>query len=251
MLLEEAAKTIAKAKHVIALTGAGISVESGIPDFRSAGGLWSKYDPMEYAYIGTFIKNPQKVWQVLGEMIGLLLEAKPNPAHLALADLEKTGKLKSIVTQNIDNLHQKAGSSHVIEYHGNGYRLVCPKCSNLYNVLDFADDIQGRGKDFPPRCKCNAILKPDVVFFGEAIPPHAHDQALQAASMCDVMLIIGTSALVAPVNYLPPLAKQKGAKLIEINVEKTVLTYEFSDYFIQGQAGLQVPALVEEVKKLI
>ncbi len=151
--------------RAVALTGAGISVESGIPDFRSAGGLWEKFNPMEYATIDAFIRDPRKVWRMLTSLADLLEQAEPNPAHSALARLEKAGLLTGVVTQNVDNLHQRAGSVRVVEFHGNGQRLLCLSCHKVYD----AGDVGELGS--PPQCGCGEILKPDVVLFGEAIPP--------------------------------------------------------------------------------
>ena len=165
MTPQELAGIIRRHPRVVALTGAGISVESGIPDFRSAGGLWSRFDPMEYAYIRAFRTNPTKVWAMLKEMDAVITRARPNPAHCALAELEARGFLMGIITQNVDNLHQAAGSKRVVEYHGNALRFVCDTCRGRHprETLDFSQT--------PLYCLCGGLIRPDVVFFGEAIPP--------------------------------------------------------------------------------
>ncbi len=240
-LIEQAADIIINSKLTIALTGAGISVESGIPDFRSPGGLWSKFDPFEYASITVFRSNPEKVWEMAQEMTELVDAAKPNSAHIGMADLENMGYLHHIITQNVDNLHQESGSKDVIEYHGNTSTLTCLRCGKRYKSIDKKDEI-------PPRCRCGQILKPDAVFFGEAIPTDALNRSFRLASEARALMVVGTSALVSPANTIPSVAKQSGAKIIEINNESTHLTSSITDVFLQGNAGSIMPLLVEEVK---
>ncbi|MBW2064298.1 MAG: NAD-dependent deacylase [Deltaproteobacteria bacterium] len=242
--IREAASIIHSSKLTIALTGAGVSVESGIPDFRSAGGLWSKFDPAEYATIEAFRSDPEKVWQMLREMEELVTKAKPNKAHRGMGELEKMGFLHAIITQNVDNLHQAGGAENVIEYHGNTSTLSCLRCGRKYPAAD------KRGSEFPPRCDCGQVLKPDVVFFGEAIPAEAMNRSFQLASMAQALLVVGTSALVSPANTIPSLAKRSGAKIIEINKERTHLTDSITDVFLMGGAGEIIEALVLEVKRL-
>jgi NAD-dependent deacetylase len=245
-LIKKAAKDIVDARKTIALTGAGISVESGIPDFRSAGGLWSKYDPEEYAHISAFRSNPAKVWQMLQEMMELVLSAEPNPAHRALAELERMGLLRSVITQNVDGLHQRGGSKEVIEFHGSNQWLVCLGCGYRQEAASLSLEV------IPPRCpQCGSILKPDVVFFGEAIPWEAQTKSFEEARTCDLVLVVGTSAVVYPAAGIPTIAKQGGAKVVEINMESTPLTGSVSDYLIQGSAGQILPKIVEEVKRNI
>jgi NAD-dependent deacetylase len=241
-LIQAAAEKIAGAEKVVALTGAGISVDSGIPDFRSANGLWSKYDPMEYATIQAFNANPVKIWKMLHELGKMVGDAKPNPGHAGLAELESLGKLSSIITQNVDGLHQEAGNTTVIEFHGNGRKLVCLSCNRKYNREDIIPDV------FPPMCACLNILKPDVVFFGEMIPMNALLHARAEAETCDLMLVIGTSAQVVPAAGLPAIAKSKGATIIEINPEYTPLTGRVADISIREGATLAVPALAKAVR---
>jgi len=243
-ILSEVAKKIKTSSKGVALTGAGISVESGIPDFRSKGGLWERFDPMEYAYIEAFERNPEKIWNMMGEMDKLMENARPNPAHYALAELEKMGHLIAVITQNVDNLHQDAGNTRVIEFHGNSRKLICLSCGNEYRREEALKI------SFPPRCKCGRILKPGVVFFGEPIPFEANQEALHLARNCDIMLVVGTSAVVAPASDLPVIAKRSGAIICEVNLEKTPLTDWITDYFLQGSASLVLQNLVNAVKNL-
>lgn len=242
-LLNQAAEIIYNSKSTLALTGAGISVESGIPDFRSAGGLWSRFDPEEYATITAFRENPEKIWNMLREMGELVEQAKPNDAHLGMGELESMGFLHCIITQNIDNLHQAGGAKNVIEYHGNSSSLSCLWCGNRYSVEE------KRG-EYPPKCQCLKILKPDVIFFGEAIPVDALNRSFQLAGAAQALMVVGTSAAVSPANTIPVVAKQNGAKIIEINKERTHLTDSVTDVFLQGGAGEIIKALVAETRKL-
>jgi NAD-dependent deacetylase len=242
--IEQAAEIIKGSRLSLALTGAGISVESGIPDFRSASGLWARYDPAEYATLSAFRRDPEKVWKMLQEMEELVAGAEPNPAHLGLGELERMGYLHCVITQNVDNLHQKGGSRNVIEYHGNSSTLSCIWCGKRYS----AEEKRG---EYPPRCTCGRPLKPDVVFFEEPIPMDALNRSFQLASESEAVLVVGTSAAVSPANTIPALAKEKGAKLIEINTEPTHLSGSMTDVFLQGKAGTMVPALVEAVRKKI
>jgi len=240
--IQQAAEWIVSSRLTLALTGAGVSVESGIPDFRSAGGLWSKYDPAEYASIEAFRRDPEKVWNMLRDMDALVSGAKPNPAHLGMGELERMGLLHHIITQNIDNLHQAGGARNVIEYHGNSSTLTCIWCGKRYGVEE------KRGER-TPRCACSKPLKPDVIFFGEPIPMDALSRSFELASSAEVLLIVGTSALVSPANTIPLMAKEKGARLIEINREKTHLTGTMTDVFLEGSAGEIIPALVRAVRE--
>lgn len=243
--LIKAAEIIKKSKSMIALTGAGISVESGIPDFRSAGGLWDKYDPAIYASIYSFKSMPEKVWDMIFDMIEITENAKPNKAHYALAELENMKILKAVITQNIDNLHQESGSRNVIEYHGNAKQLICLTCSSEYSASEF--DIAGRRI---PHCdSCGKILKPSVIFFGENIPQHALRESQKFAENADVVLVVGTSAVVYPAIGIPKTAKSRGACIIEFNIEETELTEGDTDIFINGSAGTTLPELVKLLKK--
>jgi NAD-dependent deacetylase len=244
-LIERAGQDILAAEHTVAFTGAGISTESGIPHFRGRNGLWSRFDIYEYGHIDAFRRNPEKVWIMLREMLALL-DAQPNPAHLALAELEALALLDGVITQNVDNLHQAAGSRRVVEFHGNFTRLVCLTCQRRFDVHNVHIG------DEPPRCSCGTILKPDGVFFGEPIPPRAYEEAMSLTRTADLMLVIGTSAAVFPASHLPLLLKepsrQRPGKVVEINTEPTPLTGGIADYSIQGKAGEVLPHITAVVK---
>jgi len=242
-LIKKAAKDIIAARKVIALTGAGISVESRIPPFRGKGGLWEKYDPAEGG-IDNFRRNPEKSWKMLKEMLEVILIAKPNPAHQGLARLEELGLLSCIITQNGDGLHQDAGNTDVIEFHGTARWVICMDCGNRYKTVDISLD------KLPPKCNCGGVLKIDGVYFGEPIPLNALSRSQKEAEDCDLMLVIGTSAVVYPAATLPLIARQTGAKVIEINPDPTQLTNTISDYLIRGRAGDIMSLLVKEVETL-
>ncbi len=237
-----AADAIRGADRVVAVTGAGISVESGIPDFRSPGGLWSKYPPQEYATIEAFYDDPDKVWELWYELAESLQDVQPNPGHYALAELEELGRLSVVVTQNIDALHREAGNTSVIEYHGSADTLYCPACHRR-RPMDLGHRSLGA-----PRCECGGYMKPDVVLFGELIPETALHLADSLARNCGVMIIVGTSATVYPAAGLPYIAKENGAFIIECNTEPTQFTRTITDIFLQGPAGTTLPRLVEEVR---
>jgi NAD-dependent deacetylase len=240
---EKVAQLIQDSRHVVAFTGAGISVDAGIPAFRGGQGLWEKYDPMEYAHIHSFHSDPAKVWTMLREMAAVIFEAKPSPAHQALSELEKRGLLSAVITQNVDGLHQIAGNSDVIEYHGNHRRLICSHCSKK---MPFIEDLAGI---FPyPTCsQCGGPMKPDVVFFGEQIPFSEAARANEAARNCGILLIIGTSGVVYPAAELPYTAHSCGAKVVEINVSSTPFTSSICDYFLEGSASDILPKILEHI----
>ncbi len=243
--LREAARLMAVRRQVAVLTGAGISVESGIPDFRSRGGLWERFDPQEYATISAFRRDPRKVWRMLAEMESVLDAARPNPAHYALARLEDAGVVEGVITQNIDGLHQEAGSHRVIEFHGSHRTLTCLSCGRRVTREE------ARARSTPPPCECGALLKPDVVFFGEPIPAAALRESQILASRCRVMLVVGTSAEVAPANQMPWIAKRAGAAVIEVNLAPSELTRSCTDLLLQGPAGRVLPELAEAVIELV
>lgn len=230
---------------VAVLTGAGISVASGIMPFRGKGGLWEKYDPEEVANIEHFRRNPQNSWVMLKEVLEVVEKALPNQAHLSLAKMEEMGFVTSIITQNIDGLHQRAGSRTVIEFHGNTSRLICLGCAALYTAREI--DLSF----LPPHCPvCEGILKPDAVFFGEAIPRDALAQAHSEAQHCSVMLVVGTSGMVEPAASLPMLAKKHGAVIIEVNPEHSYLTSFTTDLFLQGKAEEILPQIADELMRV-
>ena len=241
----EVARLLAERGDVVALTGAGISVESGIPAFRGAQGLWEKYAPMEYATIGAFIRNPEKSWRMLTELFALCGGASPNAAHSGLADLESMGLLRAVITQNVDRLHQAAGTRRIIEYHGNMEELVCISCWRSYPTRERMKDDGG-----PPRCDCGEILKPNIVMFGEPIPWIAQERAEEEARSCRVLLVIGTSAQVTPACDIPRIAKKTGAAVIEINPEETRLTGTVTDVHIPGVASVVVRRMLDSLAGL-
>ncbi len=242
--LWQAAEILVQSKSTVALTGAGISVDSGIPAFRGSQGMWEKFDPMEYASIDAFLRDPAKVWNMLQELEGVVLGAEPNQVHYALAELEGLGLLDVVVTQNIDGLHQVAGSRAVVEFHGSGRRLVCMDCGKSMHRGELA--MAG----MPPRCTCGGLIKPDVVFFGEPIPQRALMVGMAAAQACSAMLVVGTSAVVAPASSLPVLASSSGAKVIEINLEPTPLTGHVADVSLLAGGAVVMPRLLELVKEM-
>jgi len=235
-----ATELVAKASRISALTGAGISVDSGIPDFRSEGGLWRKYDPHEYATYDSFLKNPALFWTMGRELAAVLLAAKPNAAHKSLAKLEEEGRLKGIITQNIDNLHQAAGSKNVIELHGNYLRAYCIECGKLY-VGETVHRRVAKG-EIPPRCdECHGVLKSEAVLFGEPLPQDAMMKAVSLCRSTDLMLVIGTSLEIYPAAYLPELAKKSGAKVVLVTLDETPIP---ADIVIRGRATEVVPKVI-------
>ncbi|NLJ06308.1 MAG: NAD-dependent deacylase [Sphingobacteriales bacterium] len=230
-LINEAAEKIKKSQFLIAFTGAGISVESGIPSFRGKDGLWNRYDPscLDISY---FFSHAPQAWKVIKEIFyDYFGQAKPNPAHIALAELEKKGILKYVITQNIDNLHFEAGNKQVIEFHGNTRQLVCMGCGKIYTrEIVYQQAI--------PLCDtCHSLLKPDFVFFGEMIPEPAGSDSFQLAVKADVVLVIGTTGEVMPACNIPYYAKQNGATIIEINTEPSRFSNSITDIFLQGKAS--------------
>ena len=230
------------AEHIVALTGAGISAESGIPTFRDAQtGLWAKFRPEELATPEAFARNPGRVWAWYMWRRSFIEQAKPNPAHKALAAMERLAPKFTLLTQNIDGLHQMAGSQQVIELHGNIRRTICAE--NRHAVEKWEPVPEGEA----PRCPiCGSPLRPDVVWFGEALPADALEAAYAASRNADVMLVVGTSAMVQPTAMLPVLAAEHGAYLVEINPQETALT-EFMDAVLKGPAGKILPELVRAV----
>lgn len=227
-------KLIKESSHIVAFTGAGISAESGISTFRGAGGLWSKYDPEIYANFDFFMKDPTYYWQFFrDERYPTLKKAKPNKAHYALAELEKQGKLYRVITQNIDGLHQQAGSTDVIELHGTSQTVSCLNCKNKYTLDETYEKLKS---DLPPLCTCGGRLKTDTILFGESLPQHALDQATLAAHYCDLFLVLGSSLVVYPAAALPEIAQQHNAKLVIINIDPTPLD-DVADIVIHQSAS--------------
>ncbi len=234
-------KYMQTAVRVVVLTGAGVSAESGVPTFRQAQtGLWAQYDPHDLATPQAFQRNPALVWEWYAWRRDLVSKAQPNPAHLALAELAQRVDQFALITQNVDNLHQRAGSQNVIELHGNITRIKCADDGRIVTNWPESDET-------PPKCPdCDHYLRPDVVWFGENLPRGALERAIQLARDCDLFFSIGTSALVQPAASLPLLAVENGAVLVEINPDQTPLT-RYADYALHGPAGEVLPALVQAV----
>ena len=219
-MFDTVAQKLKDSRKIVFVTGAGISQESGIPTFRGKDGYWRKYDPMKLASIDAFYDDPKLVWEWYDDRRKNILDVKPNEGHFAISQMEEF-KDVVILTQNIDGLHQRSGSTNVLELHGSIIRIKCTVC-------DFIDNITENFESLPPKCKCGSMLRPDVVWFGEPLPQNIWQSAIKEASICDVMIIVGTSLVVSPANTLPVYAKQNGAILIEVNPEKTVMSNDMA-----------------------
>ena len=228
---ERVAEILTRSSHTVAFTGAGVSVESGIPAFRGPTGLWSRYDP-KILDIDYFMSHPKASWGKIREIFyDYMLNVEPNDAHRFLAWLEKQGLLKAIITQNIDNLHQKAGSRNVIEYHGTANHLTCLACKNSYRAEEISLE------SLPPACPgCGGLLKPDFVFFGEPIPASAQERSLAHCAQATCLLIIGTTGEIMPASQLP-YTVPKNCDIIEINIEESSYTPTLTDIFLNDKAG--------------
>jgi NAD-dependent deacetylase len=243
--IQEAAHLIVESSYLSALTGAGISVESGIPPFRGKNGLWSKYDPglFELSY---FTAHPEESWELLKKLFfETFKESKPHEAHYVLARLEERNLLKILITQNIDGLHYAAGNRNIIEYHGTTRSLTCLSCRRKYETTE--EKIKG----LPPLCECGGILKPDIIFFGEEIPGSALFGVQEAVEKTDVMIVIGTTGEVFPASLIPVEAKRLGAHIIEVNTKPSSFSYDTTDIFLQGLASKVMHELEEEINSLL
>jgi NAD-dependent deacetylase len=219
-MFDTVAQKLKGSKKIVFVTGAGISQESGIPTFRGKDGYWRRYDPMKLASIDAFYDDPKLVWEWYEDRRKNILSVKPNEGHFAISQMEEF-KDVVVLTQNIDGLHQRSGSTNILELHGSIIRIKCTVC-------DFIDNITENFESLPPKCKCGSMLRPDVVWFGEPLPQNIWQSAIKEASICDVMIIVGTSLVVSPANTLPVYAKQNGAILIEVNPEKTVMSNDMT-----------------------
>lgn len=244
--IELAAELLREARHAIVLTGAGISTPSGIPDFRSAGtGLWSHDEPLEVASLNTFRTHPEQFFNWFRPLAAHIFFASPNPAHLALAELEKHGRLHSILTQNIDMLHTKAGSNRVLELHGTLRTLTCTRCYRQFDHEEYLKPFIENGTI--PCCPvCSALLKPDVILFGEQLPQSTLFAAQREARACDLIMVIGSSLEVLPVAGLPMQAIDRGAHLVIINNSPTYLNVR-ADIVMPEDVATLIPAIVERV----
>lgn len=243
--LRLAAKILVESNYTVAFTGAGISIESGIPPFRGEGGLWNSYNP-EILDLETYLDFPEKSWSAIKSLFyDFFGQAKPNKAHFILAEMEQKGLLKEVITQNIDHLHQDAGSKLVHEFHGRSNYFVCIKCNTYYAVSDI------RLTNQPPLCQkptCKGLLKPDFVFFGEEIPKPAYDASLEAATRAQAFILIGTSGEIMPASSIPIIAKQKGCRMIEINPNTSRFTSTITDIHIPMTASKGLQLLMDEMR---
>lgn len=240
--IEEAAALMAAARRGLALTGAGVSAESGIQTFRGEGGLWTKFDPVKVSSIDSFLADPAAYWAVSKERGRVALQARPNPGHVAIAALEAAGHLAAVATQNTDGLHRDAGSKHVIELHGSGRTVECLDCGRR----EPRADVQTRlDTEMPPRCRhCGGSrLKPTVVLFGEAMPQQAIHEAFDLAAQTDLMLVVGTSLVVFPAADVPLVALRAGAPMIVVNAEPTPFD-RYAQVVIHGRSGEVLPEIV-------
>ncbi|WP_428065268.1 SIR2 family NAD-dependent protein deacylase [Candidatus Avelusimicrobium facis] len=228
--MDEAIKRIKNARRGVVFTGAGVSVESGIPPFTGAGGLWNQYDP-KFIELDFFYGHPTRSWHEMKKIFFTCMdEAQPNKAHRVIAQLEKRGGFQGVITQNIDGLHQKAGSKNVQEFHGTIHQMHCIACGRKYKTEEVSLD------ELPPKCFCGGVLKPDFVFYGEGINPAVYTASQELAEEADVMLVVGTAGQVMPACSLPLLAKQCGATIIEVNTLPSAYTDGVSDFFFQEKA---------------
>lgn len=249
--IREVAELINGAEKVVVFVGAGLSTESGIPDFRSPGGVWDKYDPEDF-YFQNFISSKssrEKYWRMATEMYDAMKDAKPNQGHFAIAELEKIGKLDCLITQNIDGLHFKAGNSEekVLELHGTAMHVACLSCGKRYE----RDAIQERVEkgDMDPRCdSCSGLLKPATISFGQSMPERETAEAYKRSAACDLFIVIGSSLVVHPAAQMPVVAKRAGAKLVIVNRDETVCD-NLADIVINGPAGQVMAAILEKVKR--
>ena len=246
--IERLAQLIIESKKTVVFTGAGISTESGIPDFRSPGGIWSRYDPEDFT-IQKFLSGPaarKTIWKMSTES-GLLTEAEPNPAHYAIAELHRLGKLDCVITQNIDNLHQKAGvpDDKVFELHGNMGWVVCLSCRRRFQMPEILQKIQ-EGIEVPDCPDCQGILKPDAVFFGEALPQETLQESIRRSRNCDLFIVVGSTLVIYPAAYIPTYAAEAGAKLAIVNLTPTPFDH-YATVIIRGKAGEIMSKVTEKV----
>ena len=251
-MIEQLADLIVESKRIVVFTGAGVSTESGIPDFRSPGGIWSKYNPEEFTY-QKFLSSPEtrrNQWKMFTEG-GLIMEAEPNPAHYAIAELYQLGKLDCVITQNVDNLHQKAGvpEDKVFELHGNMQWVVCLSCHRRFPMKEVLQRIK-EGTEVPDCLTCHGILKPDGVFFGEALPQETLTKAIHHSQHCDLFIVIGSTLVVYPAAYMPTYAKQAGAKLAIINLTPTSLD-RYATIVIHDKAGETMTRVMDKMRAKI
>jgi len=249
--IDQTAEWILQSQRLVVFTGAGLSTESGIPDFRSPGGVWSRYNPADFDFQNFLAgeASREKYWQMATEMYASIREARPNPAHLAIYELDRLGKLEAVITQNIDGLHEKAGhgADKIIELHGTALHVSCLNCGKRYN----RDEIQERIKQGikAPACDdCQGPLKPATISFGQAMPERETQEAYRRSAASDLFIVIGSSLVVQPAASLPLAAKQGGAKLVIINRDSTPYD-DLANLVIHGQAGRILPAILGRVEE--
>ena len=236
--IELVADALLKSKYLIALTGAGISAESGIPTFRGKNGLWRKFRAEDLATPEAFSRNPKLVWEWYSWRISMILKADPNPAHYALAILEDMGILKAIITQNVDDLHERAGTKNLIKIHGDILTARCTSCR-------YTKKLDSPPNELPPKCpNCGSLLRPGVVWFGEPLPKKELDATFINASKADGILVVGTSGVVYPAASIPLIVKERGGFVVEVNIKPSNIT-QIADFFIQGKAGEILPRLIQ------
>lgn len=240
---EICAKKIIDSNYCIVFTGAGISVESGIPTFRGKNGIWNKYDP-SILYIDNYFQNPNECWKVIKNIFyDYFKNIKPNKSHLIIGELYKKGYIKTVITQNIDNLHQEGGCDKIVEFHGNLNKFICLYCNKTFNISEISLD------EKPPKCiYCNKILKPDIIFFGEGIKEEVIKKSFEEINKADLLIIIGTSGEVAPANNIPFLAKRNNAFIIEINPEESIFTNSIVDIFIKESSSIALENIAKFIK---
>jgi NAD-dependent deacetylase len=249
--IEKVAQWIIDSQRTVVFAGAGLSTESGIPDFRSPGGVWDRYDPEDF-YYQNFISSETsriKYWQMSTEMYGPIRKAQPNPAHLAIAEMEKLGKLDCVITQNVDALHFKAGNSEnrVIELHGNATYVTCLSCGKRYDRDEIQEQL-GKTQKAPLCNACSGLLKPATISFGQAMPVRETEEAYNRSSRSDLFIVIGSSLVVEPAASMPRIAKRSGAKLVIINRDPTPYD-EMADVVIHDSAGPTMANILEKVRK--
>lgn len=245
----QAAEIIGNSKLTLALTGAGISTPSGIPDFRSPGtGVWENIDPMQYATIWAFLSNTHKVYEFYAARFFPIFNAQPNAAHYALTQLQNKNLLSAIITQNIDGLHQKSGSKNVIEMHGTIREGICLKCSKIFAMSEVADSFMQfkDDKNYKPTCECSGLIKPNVVLFGEQLPNEELHKCDELINKCECFIVVGSSLLVQPVCFFPEMAVGKGAKLIIVNMQPTPLD-NLAEIIINDKLEIVLPEIVKNI----
>lgn len=250
-LIEKAADLVYRSQRLVVFTGAGVSTESGIPDFRGPGGIWSRFDPDEFTY-QKFVASPanrKRHWAIARNMF--MKEYEPNPAHYALAELDRLGKLDCIITQNVDNLHQKSGirPEKVFELHGNTRWVKCLSCGSRYPAGEISQRLDN-GEEDPPCSTCKGILKPDGVFFGEALPREVLQESVRRSQSCDLFMVVGSTLVVYPAAYMPIYAVESGASLIIVNMTETPMDSN-AHIALRGKAGEILPEVAQKVMSKI